>query len=239
MNPEPYLETPHYRHPSAGTLSSDEYEAGAESSASSMDNHGVAGYKKHSSSSPGHPHKQPQPLLLQSLANSKQQSLSAFATPPQSSPQSIRDDGLHHNDNGRSSYQYSSGSEEDLDTFSQEPALLGDLAGTSSAYRVRRDSGSLKMTAAKRLPAFSASLSSLPSESLIEEEEEEDEQEDRYAGSRRQDHADELENEMEGVLQGKGTVDQNDEVDVRDRNMDTRHVNNLPRTLENGGSKSR
>ncbi|KAF9281173.1 hypothetical protein BGZ68_006810 [Mortierella alpina] len=238
MNPEPYLETPHYRHPSAGTLSSDEYEAGAESSASSMDNHGVAGYKKHSSSSPGHPHKQPQPLLLQSLANSKQQSLSAFATPPQSSPQSIRDDGLHHNDNGMSSYQYSSGSEEDLDTFSQEPALLGDLASTSSAYRVRRDSGSLKMTAAKRLPAFSASLSSLPSESLIEEEEEEDDQEDRYAGSRRQDHADELENEMEGVLQGKGTMDQNDEVDVRDRNMDTRHVNNLPRTLENGGSKS-
>ncbi|KAF9943422.1 hypothetical protein BGZ67_000102 [Mortierella alpina] len=238
MNPEPYLETPHYRHPSGGTLSSDEYEAGAESSASSMDNHGVAGYKKHPSSSLGHPHKQPQPLLLQSLANSKQQSLSAFATPPQSSPQSIRDDGLHHNDNGMSSYQYSSGSEEDLDAFSQEPALLGDLASSSSAYRVRRDSGSLKMTAAKRLPAFSASLSSLPSESLIEEEEEDDDEEDRHAGSRRQDHADGLENEMEGVLQGKGKAGQDKEVDVRDRNLDTRHVNNLPRTLENGGSKS-
>ena len=238
MNPEPYLETPHYRHPSGGTLSSDEYEAGAESSASSMDNHGVAGYKKHSASSLGHPHKQPQPLLLQSLANSKQQSLSAFATPPQSSPQSIRDDSLHHNDNGLSSYQYSSGSEEDLDAFSQEPALLGDLASTSSAYRVRRDSGSLKMTAAKRLPAFSASLSSLPSESLIEEEEEEEDEEDQYAGSR-QNHADELKDEMDGVLQGKGKVGQDKEVDVRDRNMDTRHVNNLPRTLENGGSKSR
>ncbi|KAF9947677.1 hypothetical protein BGZ70_002567, partial [Mortierella alpina] len=237
MNPEPYLETPHYRQPSGGTLSSDEYEAGAESSASSMDNHGVAAYKKQPSSSLGHPHKQSQPLLLQSLAHSKQQSLSAFATPPQSSPQSIRDDGLHHNDNGLSSYQYSSGSDEDLDAFSQEPALLGDLASASSAYRARRDSGSLKMTAAKRLPAFSASLSSLPSESLIEEEEEEDE-EDRYAGSRRQDHAVELENEMEGVLQGKGKADQDKEVDVRDRNMDARHVNNLPRTLENGGSKA-
>ncbi|KAF9571135.1 hypothetical protein EC968_000993 [Mortierella alpina] len=238
MNPEPYLDTPHYRHPSGGTLSSDDYEAGAESSASSMDNHGVAGYNKHSSPSPGHPHKQPQPLLLHSLAISKQQSLSAFATPPQSSPQSIRDDGLPHNDNGMSSYQYSSGSEEDPDAFSQEPALLGDLASTSSAYRVRRDTGSLKMTAAKRLPAFSASLSSLPSESLIEEEEEEDDEEDRYAGSRRQDHADELENEMDGELQGKGKADKDRDVDVRGRNMDTRHVNNLPRTLENGGSKS-
>ncbi|KAG0208534.1 hypothetical protein BGX28_000538 [Mortierella sp. GBA30] len=236
MNPEPYLETPHFRHPSGGTHSSEDYETGAQSSASSMDNH--ATYRKHPSSK--YPQKQPQPLLLQSLVNSKQQSLSAFATPPQSSPQSIRDGNSFHRNGGgsgggMSSYHYSSESEEDPN-FSSEPALLGDLNSTSSAHRTRRDSGlpPIKMAAAKRLPPFNTSLSSIPAQSLMEEDEEEDEEdEDRQTGNRRLDHTDE-DNVDEALQEDQ---EQDEMVQIRDRDMDARHVNNLSRTLENGGSK--
>ncbi|KAG0305932.1 hypothetical protein BGZ97_000930, partial [Linnemannia gamsii] len=97
-----------------------------------------------------------------------------------SSPQSTRVDYQQHG-RGHSSYQYSSGSEDDHDSFSsREPESLGDLSHSSSSHRVRRDSGlpPIKMNAAKRLPHFNMSLTSMATDSVVEEEEEEEDDEE-------------------------------------------------------------
>ncbi|KAF9194801.1 hypothetical protein BGZ50_005681 [Haplosporangium sp. Z 11] len=222
MSPDPYLETPHHRHPSGGTFSSDEYEAGEESPASSMDNHATPGYKK------------PMPLGYAGQQPSKSSSnhkLSAFVTPSQTSPQSMRAGMVVQNDREAGSYHDNSGSEEDHEQqfSSREPALLGDLSRTT-AYRARRDSGlpPIKMTAAKRLPPFNASLSSIPAESLVEEEEEEEEEEEVQSLSSRGDH----EGEIGAIPSGE------DQMQTRIRDMDARQANNQSRNMENGGSKS-
>ncbi|KAG0256393.1 hypothetical protein BG011_004590 [Mortierella polycephala] len=225
MSPDPYLETPHHRHPSGGTFSSDEYEAGEESPASSMDNHATPGYKK------------PMPLGYTGQQPSKTSSnhkLSAFVTPSQTSPQSTRADMVVQNGRGADSYHDNSGSEEDHEQqfSSREPASLGDLSRTT-AYRARRDSGlpPIKMAAAKRLPPFNASLSSIPAESLMEEDEEEEEEEEEQDEvqplSSRRDH--------EGVIDGIPSGE--DQVQTRIRDLDARQANNQSRNMENGGSK--
>ncbi|KAF9350971.1 hypothetical protein BGX26_010897 [Mortierella sp. AD094] len=246
MNTESYLDTPHYRHPAGGTISSVDYEAGEESSTSSMDHQNTAGFKNNSSSSLGYPHdtvkskhfalqhrQQTPPTQLQHAFPSSSQPLSGFAT-PQSSPQS---QGSNHqrNGNGTNSYQYSSGSEEDHEPFSShEPALLDDLSNSSS-YRVRRDSGlpPIKMTAAKRLPPFNAGLSSIPAGSqIMEEEEEEEEEEDE----------EDIEEQANRHYHEESKSLHDDELQsmqLRDRDTDARQGNGLSRTVTKGGLKQR
>ncbi|KAG0367702.1 hypothetical protein BGZ54_003418 [Gamsiella multidivaricata] len=245
MNTDSYLDRPHYKHPPRGTVSSADYEAGEESSTSSMDRHNAAGYNNNSASSLGYPHdaydprsKQQQqhhqtpPVQQQqhSFSNSSQP-LSGFAT-PESSPQSQSSGHQRSGSgsgNGTGAYHYSSGSEEDHESFpSREPPLLNDLSGAES-YRVRRDSGlPIKMTAAKRLPPFGANLSSIPAGSHIVEEEEEEEIDDQM--DRCGIHEDDIESipldddEQEALQQ------------MRDRDFDARQVNDKSRK---GGSKQR
>ncbi|KAF9114790.1 hypothetical protein BGX27_009824 [Mortierella sp. AM989] len=224
MSTESYLDTPHYRHTTGGTLSSADYEASEESSTSSMDHQNTAGFKsKHFALQQHRQQTPPTQQQQQHAFLSSNQPMSGFAT-PQSSPQS---QGSNHqrNDNGSSAYHYSSGSEEDHDLFSsQEPALLEDLSQT--AYRVRRDSGlpPIKMTAAKRLPPFNASLSAIPSGSQIMEEEEEEEEE--------------TEGRHNHEVKAKGLPlndDKQQSIQIRDQDTDARQVNNLSRTKD--GSK--
>ncbi|KAG0012545.1 hypothetical protein BGZ80_011666, partial [Entomortierella chlamydospora] len=232
MNTESYLDTPQYRHPTGGTISSADYEAGEESETSSMDHQNTAGFKNNSSSSLGYPHDsvKSKQFALQhrqqtpptQLPNSSQP-LSGFAT-PQSSPQS---QGSNHqrNDNDANSYQYSSGSDDDQD---HEPASLEDLSHSTS-YRVRRDSGlpPIKMTAAKRLPPFNASLSSIPAGSQIMEEEEEEEDFEDEANRHYHEEAKSLHDDEQQSMQ------------LRDRDTDARQGNGLSRIVTKGGLKQR
>ncbi|KAF9411988.1 hypothetical protein BGZ94_001181 [Podila epigama] len=130
MNSDPNLDVPHYRHPSGGTLSSLDYEAGEESSVSSMDNQSsfhtnhnnhsttskqsntstILGYPHDSvifdpskkSSHPSSQHRQQQPPGANHLNQyaSSNQTLTVFAS-PQSSPQSSRGHNLSQHHNGR------------------------------------------------------------------------------------------------------------------------------------------
>ncbi|KAF9580779.1 hypothetical protein BGW38_002433 [Lunasporangiospora selenospora] len=87
----------------------------------------------------------------------------------------------YHTREAQGPYQYNSASEDDQAQYpSQEPALLGDLQ--RAPYRARRDSGlpPIKLSAAKKLPPFPASLSSNATGSLIEEDEGEDEDGDPF-----------------------------------------------------------
>ncbi|KAG0098795.1 hypothetical protein BGZ93_010348 [Podila epicladia] len=266
MNPDIYLDTPHYRHPS-GTLSSLDYEA-EESSVSSMDNqssfrtnhnnHSTTSTKQSSASTVlGYPHdsvifdpskKSSHPQRGLNQYTSSNHTLSAFAS-PQSSPQSSR-----HTQDGRGPLPYSSGSEDDHDdTFARD-----DDSSRSSTYRARRDSGlpPIKLNSAKRLPPFGASTSSIPADSLIEEEEEEEEEEDGSEEAQRrhlrQQQQQQLQQQQKQQLlqQQKRQyyheddvesipLDDDDEeevVQIRDRDMGSRQIN-LPKSTENGRSK--
>ncbi|GJJ70558.1 hypothetical protein EMPS_02907 [Entomortierella parvispora] len=239
MNPDPYLETPHLRNPSGGTLSSVEYDPAEEYSISSMENDTAAGYKNNLSGtyaqdSRSFDQRSQKPIFQSRLSQPQPytngaQTLSTFAT-PQSSPQSARSN-QHSNGHGTGSYQSSSGSEDDRDHENHEPALPGELSRTT--YRVRRDSGlpPIKMSAAKRLPPFSASLSSIPAEAVLEEEEEEDEEEGHHINGHEPllDHEDDVE--------GVSLNDDEEVVQVLDRDMDVRQARNLPKVKENGGPK--
>ncbi|KAG0053697.1 hypothetical protein BGZ83_000581 [Gryganskiella cystojenkinii] len=253
MNPDPYLETPHLQNPSSGTLSlSVEYDdVGEEYSISSMENEATTGYKNHSSAA--YTQESLDPRLKKSTSQSSRiyqqhypngaQTLSTFAT-PQSSPQSSSSHQQSNGGHGADSYHSSSGSEDDRG--GQEPALLGQLSRastSSSTYRARRDSGlpPLKMSTAKRLPPFSASLSSMPAGAVLEEEEEEEdlEEEEQLQGHHRRSNGHEhLMDHEEDV----GSIPQEDDddrevVQVLDRDMDPRQLNQLPRSKENNGSK--
>ncbi|KAF9203091.1 hypothetical protein BGZ49_006787 [Haplosporangium sp. Z 27] len=219
-----------------------------------MDHQNTAGYKNNSSSL-GYPHEssksknfalqqhrqQTPPSQLQHTFPSSAQSLSGFAT-PQSSPQSQGSSG-RRNTNGSGSYQYSSsGSEEDHDQFSQEPALLEDFSNSNS-YRVRRDSGlpPIKMTAAKRLPPFHANLSSIPMDSQIMEEEEEEEEGEEEEDQEEEDYNDQSRGRYHEV-HAKGSVPHDEEYQsghVRDRDTDARQMNNLSKSVAKGGLKQR
>ncbi|KAF9912046.1 hypothetical protein EC991_000992 [Linnemannia zychae] len=248
MKPDPFQETPHYRYPSGGSVSSVDYDSHHRSSSvSSMENHTTLNSTSNSISNGSSLKKQPSfgfsHLSSQRLPQQQQQlhptqSLSTLST-PQSSPQSTRV-GYQHG-LGRSSYQYSSGSEDDHESLSsQEPESLGDLPRSSSAYRVRRDSGlpPLKMNAAKRLPPFNTSLTSMATDSVVEEEEEGDEEDDdtRHSMSRRMHH----EVDESSILEEDEEEDdqEDDEMrQLRDRDTSTRQTNNLFRNGESGGSK--
>ena len=242
MNPDPYLETPHLRNPSGGTLSSVEYDPAEEYSISSMENDTATGYKNNLSGTCAHDSRSfdqrtQKPVFHPRLGQHQPytngaQALSTFAT-PQSSPQSARSN-QHSNGHGTGSYQSSSGSEDDRDHGSHEPALLGQMSRTT--YRARRDSGlpPIKMSAAKRLPPFNASLSSIPAEAVLEEEEEEEEEEQGHHVNGHEpllDHEDDVE--------GVSLNDDEEVVQVLDRDMDVRQARNLPKGKENGGSKQR
>ncbi|KAG0328885.1 hypothetical protein BGZ99_004197 [Dissophora globulifera] len=248
MSTESYLEAPHYRHPTGGTQSSVEYEAGEESSASSMDNHTAAGYKNNSVSSLGYPHDVatfdarskrsahqqhhsqalPSQLQLQpqhAFSNSSQP-LSGFAT-PQSSPHSPGGSPQRSTHDGKA-YPYSSGSEDDHEALpSQEPPLLGDLP-RAGPYRPRRDSGAppIKMAAAKRLPPFNNGLSSIPAELHVTEEQEEEDLEGR---AHRSDYHE----------NGADSMPHHDEeqqpMQMSDRDKDPREASNISKAAVNGG----
>lgn len=199
------------------------------------------GLKKQPSFGYSHLSHQQQRLPQQQQSQSQSQShttlgLSTLST-PQSSPQSTRVDYQHGR--GHSSYQYSSESEDDHSfSSSQEPELLGDLSRSSSAYRVRRDSGlpPIKMNAAKRLPHFNTSLTSMATDSVVEEEEEEEDEEDetRHPMSRRLHH----EVDESSIPEEEDEDDQEDEVvQVLDRDMAARQTNNLFRNGDSSGSK--
>ncbi|KAG0381238.1 hypothetical protein BGX24_000008 [Mortierella sp. AD032] len=262
MKPDLFQETPHYRYPSGGSVSSVDYDTHHRSSSvSSMENHttlnsttnsisndGGTGLKKKPSFGYSHLASQ-RPSQHHPLQHQQSQSLSTLTT-PQSSPQSTRV-GYQHG-RGHSSYQYSSGSEDDHESLSsREPESLEDLPRSSSAYRARRDSGlpPLKMNSAKRLPAFNTSLTSMATDSVVEEEEEEedDEEEDdddaRHRMSRRVHHeVDESSIPEVDEDEYEDEDDQEDEMmmQARDRDMATaRQTNNLFRKGESGGSKQR
>lgn len=120
--------------------------------------------------------------------------------------------------------------------------MLGDLSRSSSAYRVRRDSGlpPIKMNAAKRLPHFNTSLTSMATDSVVEEEEEEEDEEDeaRHPMSRRLHH--EVDESSIPEEEEEDEDDQEDEVvQALDRDMAGRQTNNLFRKGDNIGSKQR
>ncbi|KAF9970991.1 hypothetical protein BGZ65_010720, partial [Modicella reniformis] len=84
------------------------------------------------------------------------------------------------------------------------------------------------MAAAKRLPPFNASASSIPAESNIVEEEEQmgmEEQRNRH---------DYHEDEIESIPHDD---DEQEDLQMLDREAHPRQVNNLPRAAINGGSK--
>ncbi|OAQ36743.1 hypothetical protein K457DRAFT_131918 [Linnemannia elongata AG-77] len=232
-------------------MSSLDYNTRHGSSVSSMENHTTlnsnsngTGLKIQPSFGYSQLSHQQQRLPQQQLSQSQSQShttlgLSTLST-PQSSPQSTRVDYQHGR--GHSSYQYSSESEDDHESFSssQEPDLLGDLSRSSSAYRVRRDSGlpPIKMNAAKRLPHFNTSLTSMATDSVVEEEEEEEDEEDeaRHPMSRRLHH--EVDESSIPEEEEEDEDDQEDEVvQALDRDMAGRQTNNLFRKGDNIGSK--
>lgn len=235
MNTESYLDPPHFRHTARGTLASAGYEATEDSSAS-------PGYKNNSTASLGYPHEagtfdarskhlsqqhgqQTPPLQQQHTFSGSSQPLSGFAT-PQSSPQS-QSSGHQRRSHGATAY-YSSGSEEDHESLSsRDPPLLGDL----SPHHGRRDSGlPIKMTAAKRLPPFNGGANtSIPQELLVEEEEQ------QGMEGRRNRH-DYHEGEIESVPHDD---DEQEDVQMLDRDIHPRQVNNLPRAAIHGGSKPR
>ncbi|KAF9920453.1 hypothetical protein FBU30_009715 [Linnemannia zychae] len=189
MNPDLILDKPHFRHHTSETLASLDYEPGEDSSVSSMERSASVAYKQHpqtSTSSLGYSLDSQRTLQPRHSLNASQ-TLSNLTT-PQSSPQTVRGVGTggnsYFNGHGSGTYQYSSGSEGDLDTFtSRQPALLGDLITTSTTPSIhqqqhqqsqplqlqtlRRNSG-LKMTAAKRLPHFNTSRASVPPTSSVE-----------------------------------------------------------------------
>ncbi|KAG0282365.1 hypothetical protein BGZ96_000555 [Linnemannia gamsii] len=242
MKPDPYQEAPHYRYPSGGSVSSVDYDTRHGSSVSSMENHTTlnsnsngTGLKKQPSFGYSHLSNQQQPQSHSSLG------MSTLST-PQSSPQSTRVDYQQHG-RGHSSYQYSSGSEDDHDSFSsREPELLGELSRPSSSYRVRRDSGlpPIKMNAAKRLPHFNTSLTSMATDSVVEEEEEEEEEGDEEDEARHPMNR-HLHHEVdESSIPEEDEDDQEDEaMQALNRDMAAKQTNNLFRKDENSGSKQR
>lgn len=100
------------------------------------------------------------------------------------------------------------------------------------------------MSAAKRLPPFSASLSSIPAESVLEEEEEEDEEEEEEQKQRLQrrpnghEHLTDHEEDLESMPLEEDDDDE-EVVQVLDRDMDPRQANQLPRSNTSSGSKQR
>lgn len=99
------------------------------------------------------------------------------------------------------------------------------------------------MNAAKRLPQFNTSLTSMATDSVMEEEEEEEDEEDeedetRHPMSRRLHH--EVDESSIPEEDEEDEDDQEDEVvQVLDRDMAARQTNNLFRKGDSSGSKQR
>ncbi|KAG9073107.1 hypothetical protein KI688_000894 [Linnemannia hyalina] len=216
MNPELILDKPHFRHHSGGTLSSIDYEPGEDSSVSSMDHSASTAYKQHeqhgqSSSSLGYS-LDSQRTLQPRHSHNANQTLSNLTT-PQGSPQTVRGVGTggnsYHNGHASSSYQYSSGSEGDLDLFSsRQPALLGDLttttatttaASTPTHQQPLRSNSVIKMTAAKRLPPFNASRTSMPANAVAEGSAEDDDDNQRTINRQQADRRADLEDDVVSI----------------------------------------
>ncbi|KAF8942339.1 hypothetical protein BGZ47_006582 [Haplosporangium gracile] len=209
MNPDLILDKPHFRHHSGETLSSIDCEPGEDSSVSSMDHSASTAYKQHqqhgqSSSSLGYSLDSQRTLQPRNAS----QTLSNLTT-PQGSLQTVRGVGTggnsYHNGHASGSYQYSSGSERDLDLFSsRQPALLGDLttttatttaASTPTHQQALRSNSVIKMTAAKRLPPFNASRTSMPASAVAEGSTEDDDDNQRIINRQQADRRADLEDD--------------------------------------------
>ncbi|KAH7060113.1 hypothetical protein BKA57DRAFT_499119 [Linnemannia elongata] len=233
MNPDLILDKPHFRHHSGGTLSSIDYEPGEDSSVSSMDHSASTAYKQHqqhgqSSSSLGYS-LDSQRTLQPRHSHNANQTLSNLTT-PQGSPQTVRGVGTggnsYHNGHASSSYQYSSGSEGDLDLFSsRQPALLGDLttttatttaASTPTHQQPLRSNSVIKMTAAKRLPPFNASRISMPASAVAEGSIEDDDESQRTINRKQADRRADLEDDVVSI-----SLDDDDDREGGIRDRDT------------------
>ncbi|KAG0296266.1 hypothetical protein BGZ96_009912 [Linnemannia gamsii] len=251
MNPDLILDKPHFRYHSGETLLSIDYEPGEDSSVSSMDRSASTAYKQHqqhgqSSSSLGYS-LDSQRTLQPRHSHNASQTLSNLTT-PQGSPQTVRGVGTggnsYHNGHGSSSFNYSSGSEGDLDPFSsRQPALLGDLTTTTATTTasstpthqqpLRRNSG-IKMTAAKRLPPFNASRTSMPASAVAEGSTEGDDDSQRSVNRQQADRRADLEDDIVSI-----SLDDDDDRDggIRDRDSLVAREGGPNRTSESSRPK--